>query len=182
MSRKTKKEKMNLPNKISVSRILAIPLFVVFLILALDFNYKIARYASAIIFLLISLTDILDGYIARKRNQITEKGKILDPIADKLLMFSAIIFLANRGIPAWIVFVLICREILIVGLRSLMPNKKIFSASKLGKAKTVILTIGIIMVLLELPYSFWVIVFGTFISLISSIDYLLKAKNIIPSI
>lgn len=171
---------MNLPNKISMSRIIAIPFFIAALVAAVDFDIKIARYISVIIFILISLTDILDGYIARKTKQVTEKGKILDPIADKLLMFSAIIFLANRGIPAWIVFVLVSRELLVVGLRTLVGgDKKILPATLLGKAKTFFVTVGICMVIINLPWSFWVMVIGVVLSIISSIGYFLKAKKII---
>lgn len=172
---------MNLPNKISISRIMAIPFFIIALVIALEFDSMRVRYIAAIIFVLISLTDILDGYIARRTNQITEKGKILDPIADKLLMVSAMIFLANRGIPAWIIFILVCRELLIVGFRSLMPGKKILPISRLGKAKTLFLTIGIVMILLNVPYGIWVILIGTVLSVVSAIDYLFKATKHIGS-
>ncbi len=172
---------MNLPNKISISRIIAIPFFIIALVMALDFGSTMARYIAAIIFILISLTDILDGYIARKRNQVTEKGKILDPIADKLLMFSAMIFLANRGVPAWIIFILLCRELLVVGFRSLMFGKKVLPVSRLGKAKTFFLTVGIVMVLLKFPYSIGVILLGTVLSVVSALNYLFKATKHIRS-
>lgn len=173
---------MNLPNKLSIIRIIAVPFFSVTLFLALDSNIRVWRYIAVAFFLLVSLTDAMDGYIARKTHKVTEIGKWLDPLADKILVVTAILFLTNRGIPAWIGVILIWREILIVGLRTIMPDNQTLPANVLGKAKTFLLTIGIIMVLLNYQFAFWLILSGTFFSVISCLDYLISAKHMVKKI
>lgn len=158
-------------------RILSIPFFLVLLELSIRFQSNTLRILSAVVFIIISLSDLVDGFIARRRNQVTELGMILDPIADKLLMFSALIFLTNKGIPAGVTFALLVRELLIVGLRTIVGNDEIFPATKLGKGKTLFITIGIIMLLFNLPFYIFFMYVGLALSLISGWDYWLKAKS-----
>src|SRR3989344_8884038 len=107
------------PNQITIIRILLIPVFIYFLIS--EPPYK--DYLAAFVFIVLSLSDALDGYIARKRKQITELGKLIDPIADKLLISAALIFLIGKGIPLWMGIVIILREWIITGLRMIFVSK-----------------------------------------------------------
>ena len=125
---------MNLPNKITFARIALIPVFIIILYLPIPYRHIIA----AVFFIILSATDALDGYIARKTNQITTLGKFLDPLADKLLISAALIFLIGHGVEAWMAFVIISREIMIIGIRILAAsNHKVIAAGSLGKIKTI---------------------------------------------
>ncbi len=130
---------MNLPNYLTLARILAVPLLVVVLLTSLsDKWFGISGYAFAIIlFLAASLTDILDGHLARKRNQVSNLGKLLDPIADKLLVSAALIVLVEKHLaPAWAVVVILGREFIITGLRSVAATEGIvIQAQTSGKIK-----------------------------------------------
>ena len=130
---------MNLPNYLSLARIVLVPLLVVILLtpLAEDW-FGISSYALAIaIFLAASITDILDGHIARRRNQVSNLGKLLDPIADKLLISAALIVLVEKNLaPAWAVVIILGREFIITGLRSIAVTEGIvIAAQKSGKIK-----------------------------------------------
>ncbi len=126
---------MTLPNKLSFVRIFLVPILVTLLLTNSHFSMPLAL----IIFLLAALTDFLDGYIARKSKQITTLGKFLDPMADKLLICSALISLVQISrASAWIVVIIVCREIAITGLRSVAASQGvIIAAGKMGKFKTV---------------------------------------------
>ena len=100
-------------NQITIIRVLLIPIFVLFLLS--DLPYR--EYFAAFIFIVLSLSDALDGYIARKRKEVTEIGKIIDPIADKLLIAAALIFLINRGVEAWMAIAILAREVIITAIR-----------------------------------------------------------------
>ena len=141
---------MALANKITLLRIVLIPVFVVFLYLDMQYGFLIA----ALIFLFCTLTDILDGYIARKQNTVSVFGKVFDPIADKVLVFAALIPLVELGLVAsWIVIVLLSREFIISGFRIVHAQygENVISASWLGKVKTFFQDAFIIMILCE-PY------------------------------
>ena len=130
---------MNLPNYLSLARIIVVPLLVVVLLtpFAEDW-FGVSSYALAIaIFLAASLTDILDGHLARRRNQVSKLGKLLDPIADKLLISAALIVLVEKHLaPAWAVVVILGREFIVTGLRSIAATEGIvISAQKVGKIK-----------------------------------------------
>ncbi len=130
---------MNLPNYLTLARIIIVPLLVVVLLtpFAEDW-FGISSYALAIaIFLAASLTDILDGHLARRRNQVSNLGKLLDPIADKLLVSAALIVLVEKHLaPAWAVVVILSREFIITGLRSIAATEGIIiQAQKIGKIK-----------------------------------------------
>ncbi|HYE83921.1 MAG TPA: CDP-diacylglycerol--glycerol-3-phosphate 3-phosphatidyltransferase [Clostridia bacterium] len=175
---------MNLANKITMIRILMIPVFIVFMLM--DFTYHME--AALAVFLLASLTDKLDGHIARKYNMITDFGKFMDPLADKLLVTGAFVVLIQLGrIEAWIVFVILAREFAVTGLRSLAAAQNvIIAASNYGKIKTVTQIIAIIILLLgNYPFSLIklpmdiVMVYATLvITVLSGVDYFAKNKQV----
>lgn len=159
-------------NQITMLRILLIPFFVIFLVS--EIPYK--EYFAAFIFIMLSLSDGLDGYIARKRNEVSSLGKILDPISDKLLIGAALISLVGQGIDAWMAIAIIGRELIITGIRLIALTKKIvIPASMLGKAKTVSQIIAIIMVILHIPGSWYVMLIAVILTLVSGINYAIKA-------
>lgn len=166
---------MNLPNKITLSRILLVPIFMLFIIpipewvvnmgilkeQLLTYNSFVANFGNviaAIIFILASSTDAIDGYIARKHHLITNLGKFLDPIADKLLVTAALLALVQGGkISSWSAMIIIGREFIVTGLRLVAAGEGIvISASNLGKIKTIAQMIAIIFALLN-NYPFAVI-------------------------
>lgn len=138
---------MSWANRLTLLRVMLIPVFLLFMYL----NSKYAYFYAAIIFFVASMTDILDGYLARKEKKITVFGKVFDPIADKLLVLSALIIMTEQGLLMSIVSILlISREILISGFRIVMAEKgEVISASWLGKTKTVLQDVAIILILLS---------------------------------
>lgn len=135
---------MNLPNKLTMLRIILIPFFIVFLMLGYN-------YWAAGIFVAASLTDALDGMIARRCNLVTNFGKIMDPLADKLLVVSALICMVELGwIPGWMVIVILAREFTITGLRAVAAGEGIIiAAGRSGKLKTVFQMVAITVLLLK---------------------------------
>ncbi len=140
----------NLANRLTMMRILVIPI-IVFL---LFFNGKLLNFLAALLYVLASLTDIIDGYLARKMKIVTRLGLFLDPLADKLLMTSAMIMLVGlHRVPAWIVTIIIGREIAVTGLRGIAATESIIiSASMLGKYKTFSQTVAIVFLVLHYTY------------------------------
>jgi len=140
---------MNLPNKLTLFRIILIPFFVFFLLADIGLGWW-AYLIALIIFIVASLTDMLDGRIARKRNLVTNFGKFMDPLADKLLVCSALICLMALGfIPAWIVIIIIAREFVISGFRLIAAEHQVVIAAGIwGKLKTVFQMAAIILFLL----------------------------------
>ena len=179
---------MNLPNKLTISRVIMIPFFVFFLLADLDgLPDGMQKYIAAAIFIIASLTDWFDGYLARKNNLVTNFGKFMDPLADKLLVCSALICLtAKNQLAAWIVIVIISREFIISGFRLLASdNGVVIAASYWGKFKTAFQMIMIIMLILDFSNKYiqhitavatYIAVALTFISLI---DYLFKNRKVI---
>ncbi|SOB93521.1 CDP-diacylglycerol--glycerol-3-phosphate 3-phosphatidyltransferase [Ureibacillus xyleni] len=137
---------MNLPNKITISRICLIPLFVI--VILFDFGWgtmklfgaemPVNHFVAAMIFIIASTTDWVDGYYARKYNLVTTLGKFLDPLADKLLVSAAFIVLVELGMaPSWIIIIILSREFAVTGLRAILAGEgEIVAASQLGKIKT----------------------------------------------
>ena len=146
-------KKMNLPNKLTMLRIVLVPFFVVFM--SLPVEYRWTRYVSLAIFVTASITDFLDGYISRKNNLVTKFGKIMDPLADKMLVASGFILLATSGvIPAWMAAVVVIRDFFVTGLRNFgADKKKDLAASLSGKIKTIFQLLAIILALVD-KYSF----------------------------
>ena len=140
---------LNLANKLSLLRILLAP----FVILLLYFPGPFTCLFAALIFIFASITDWLDGYIARRYNMVSSIGKFLDPLADKLLICSVLIMFVDLGwAPAWVVIVIVCRELLVTGLRAMAIDEGIvLAADRFGKAKTVLQIGAIIPIMLHYP-------------------------------
>lgn len=140
-------KKMNLPNKLTMLRMLLVIVFVVFMCLPTKFVR--AKYVSLGAFVVASITDFLDGYISRKKNLVTKFGKIMDPLADKMLVASGFILLATAGvIPAWMAVIIVLRDFFVTGLRNFgADNNKDLAASLTGKVKTVFQLLAIILAL-----------------------------------
>lgn len=176
---------MNLANKITLIRILFIPIFMILMLM--DFPYHME--AALAVFLIASLTDKLDGHIARKYNMITDFGKFMDPLADKLLVTGAFLILVQLGrIEAWIVFVILAREFAVTGLRSLAAAQNIIiAASNYGKIKTVTQIIAIVILMLgnypfsiiNLPIDIIMVYVTLVITVLSGLDYFNKNKQVI---
>ena len=147
---------MNLPNKLTVLRVLLIPFFVAALLWQQGENMTL-RYWAAGIFIIASLTDMLDGKIARKYNLVTNFGKFMDPLADKLLVCSALICLIELGeIPAWMVIVIISREFIISGFRLIAAdNNIVIAANYWGKIKTVVQMVMCVLFIVDLDTKFF---------------------------
>jgi len=167
---------MNLPNKLTILRVLLIPVFVVLLLA--DFWGKWLDYIALAVFIIASLTDMLDGMIARKYNLITNFGKFMDPLADKLLVCSAMICLLDLGrIPAWVVIVIIAREFIISGFRLVASDKGVvIAAGYIGKAKTVFQMIMIMLMILDIEqiqlFTDIVMYIAVALTIISLVDYI----------
>lgn len=173
---------MNLANKITVTRILLIPVFVV----AFEF-LEPGHPLPLILFIIASLTDFLDGYIARSRNQITTFGVFLDPLVDKMLTQAAFILLTGaKVIPSWTVIIIVCRELLITGFRIVAASNNVnIAASKLGKYKTATQFLCIIVFLAPtwLPYreliGFILLYTCVILTVWSGVDYLWKNREVL---
>lgn len=175
---------MNLPNKLTVLRVIMIPFFVVMLMLDSGTN-QMYRYVAAVIFIIASFTDFLDGNIARKYGLVTNFGKFMDPLADKLLVCSALICLIELGqLPAWMVLIIISREFIISGFRLVASdNGVVIAASYWGKWKTVFQMISVILMIVNLEalsmitnLALWIALALTVISLV---DYIVKNIGIL---
>ena len=175
---------MNLPNKITIARVCMIPVFVVVLFSGIE-N---AKYIATLIFAIAALTDGIDGHIARKTNQITTFGKFMDPLADKLLVSTALISMVEIGtIPAWVVSLIIAREFAITGFRTIAVSSGItIAASSLGKVKTATQMVSIILLLLgnpifkkfNIPMDQIMLYIALFFTLLSGVDYINKNKGV----
>ncbi len=172
---------MNLPNKLTMFRVILIPVFVVFMLMDITAHDK---WIALAVFIIASLTDLLDGKIARKYNLVTNFGKFMDPLADKLLVCSALICLvALERIPAWIVIVIIAREFIISGFRLIAAdNGVVIAASYWGKFKTTFQMVMICLMIADIEallivtsVVMWIALALTVISLI---DYLMKNKDV----
>ncbi len=175
---------MNLPNKLTVLRVIMIPFFVVMLMLDGGTN-QMYRYIAASIFIIASFTDFLDGSIARKYGLVTNFGKFMDPLADKLLVCSALICLIELGqLPAWMVLIIISREFIISGFRLVASdNGVVIAASYWGKWKTVFQMISVILLIVNVEalsmitnIALWIALALTVISLV---DYIMKNIGIL---
>jgi len=169
---------MNLPNSLTVLRVFLIPFFIFFACQA----SKTASLIAASIFVIASLTDILDGYFARRRSEVTPLGKILDPIADKLLIISALILLVGEGrVPSWMAILIVGREFVVTGFRAVSASMGvIIAAEAAGKYKMFLQISGIVFLLLDfLSVSFSKLGLGLlFVSMLlaiySALQYFMK--------
>ncbi|NLK51893.1 MAG: CDP-diacylglycerol--glycerol-3-phosphate 3-phosphatidyltransferase [Syntrophomonadaceae bacterium] len=176
---------MNLPNKLTLGRVILIPVFLAFLFIKIPYG----KYMAAGIFIIAALTDGLDGYLARSRHQVSRFGKLMDPLADKLLITAALVSLvALREIHALPAIIIIGREFAVSGLRSLAATEQIvISASSLGKIKTITQVVAITVILLDnypfrfinFPFDQWALWIAVFFTLYSGIDYFLRFRKVL---
>ena len=193
---------MNLPNRLTVIRIMMIPVIIlVYIFPYTQFNINIPVYyiqglpisliniAVLVLFLIASFTDYLDGYIARKNNLITTFGKFADPIADKLLVNSLFILFASKGIiPVVPVIIMVCRDTIVDGCRMMAAQSGVVvAAGYLGKLKTVLQMLSIVLILvnnipfelIRIPVSDIILWFATFVSMASGVSYFNQLKEFI---
>ena len=175
---------MNLPNKLTLLRILLIPVFIIIMMSNITNHYLIA----CLIFIISSITDALDGYIARKNNLVTDFGKFMDPLADKLLVISALICMIESNLVAgWMVIIIVARELTVSILRAIAAaDGKVIAASGGGKIKTISQMLAIIILLLganmnnvlALQIGTVFMLIATLFTLYSGADYLYKNKEL----
>ena len=177
--------KMNLPNKLTMLRVFMIPFFVVFLLVFPD--SLTMRLVADAIFIAASLTDMADGKIARSRNLITNFGKFMDPLADKLLVTSAMICLTSLGeLPAWFTIIVVAREFIISGFRLIAAeNGIVIAASYWGKFKTAFSMIMVIVMVASFDNFIWYVLgqilmwVSLVLTVVSLIDYIVKNKDVL---
>ena len=174
---------MNLPNKLTVLRVIMVPFFVFFMLT--DVGGPANKWIALVLFCVASLTDMLDGKIARARNLVTNFGKFMDPLADKLLVCSAMICMIPLGkLQAWFVIIIIAREFIISGFRLVAAdNGIVIAASWWGKSKTISQMIMIILLIADIPalsvlntVLIWV---ALILTVVSVSDYLVKNKHVL---
>ena len=188
---------MNIANRLTIARIVMIPLFLLIMcfpkdalgmVSVLHSNLSVSWLLAMIIFTIASITDFLDGYLARKYHLITNFGKFADPLADKLLVMTAFITLVGAGvIPMWIVAVMVCRELAVTGLRLLLVNDgEVLAAAWPGKVKTATQMLAIIFLLIDdFPVKGLAFSIGTILlyvclvaTVYSGVDYFIKNKHV----
>ena len=181
------KKVLSHPNTLTLFRIIAVPIIVILML----FPNRICTWAAALLFSAAAITDYLDGYIARTRGLVSNLGKVMDPVADKLLVSSAFIMLTALGwVPAWMVCIIVGREIAVTGLRNIIAEKgEDVSASSLGKYKTGFQIAAIIPLLIHYPFfGLDVQAVGRFFlwgalvfTLWSGADYFIKFRKLLKS-
>lgn len=174
---------MNLPNSLTVARLILIPVF----LLTASMKFPYADYVAGGIFLLAALTDGLDGYFARKKNEVTRLGNFLDPVVDKILITAALVSLVELGrLPGWIAIIIIGREIAVTGLRALAAAEgKIIYASRLGKVKTVSQVVAVTALfwrdfsfyIINVPFTGIAVAIALVFTVWSGLDYFQKYRS-----
>lgn len=176
---------MNTPNKLTIARVVMIPFFVAFLMY--DIVGDAGKWVALVIFIAASLTDTLDGYLARKYHLVTNFGKFMDPLADKLLVCSALICFTSTGqLAVWITIIIIAREFIISGFRLIAAdNGIVIAASYWGKFKTVSQMIMIILMIMDIQNEIFqglitlFVVIAVALTIISLVDYIVKNKKVL---
>ncbi|MCR4808068.1 MAG: CDP-diacylglycerol--glycerol-3-phosphate 3-phosphatidyltransferase [Lachnospiraceae bacterium] len=178
---------MNLPNRLTVLRVLMIPIFVFFMLT--DIPAGFGKWVALFLFIAASITDMLDGKIARKRNLITNFGKFMDPLADKLLVCSALVCLVEKGaLASWIVIIIISREFIISGFRLVASDRGVvIAASWWGKVKTVFQMIMIGILIADIDHIFFRVLsyiaiwIALILTVVSLVDYIYKNKDVLKN-
>jgi CDP-diacylglycerol--glycerol-3-phosphate 3-phosphatidyltransferase len=176
---------MNLPNKLTLLRVVMIPLLVIFMLVPMGIGWQ--KWIAVTIFVLASLTDLADGKIARRYNLITNFGKFMDPLADKVLVLSAMsMFVEWNVMPAWVLILVLAREFAVSGLRLVaVDNGRVIAAAWSGKIKTTVTMIGIILMMaIGIPQEIewlnttvWILIAAT--TVYSGAEYFLKNKDVL---
>ena len=175
----------NLPNMLSLFRVILVPVILVFLTLRGQLGYvmglNVGDCIAAVVFIIASITDAVDGYIARKRNIVTNIGKFIDPLADKILVIAVLTALVElHRFPAWMVVVIISREFIVSGLRMVAASEGVvIAASKGGKLKTVTQIIGIILLLFNIPGAMAVMWLAVILTVWSGIEYIRNSMDLL---
>jgi len=187
---------LNLPNKLTVLRIVMIPIFIIIVTVPLHWGtlsiagtqLAVTQLVGAVLFAAASITDWLDGKIARSRNLVTNFGKFADPLADKMLVMTAFIVLVEQGkAPAWVIAIIVCRELAVTGLRLLLvEHGEVMAAAWPGKVKTATQMIAIILLFINnIPFSAISVPMDQFMlyiclifTIYSGIDYFIKNANV----
>lgn len=174
---------MNLPNKLTILRVIMIPVFVLFMLVPIAGDAD--KWIALALFIIASLTDLLDGHLARKYNLVTNFGKFMDPLADKLLVCSGLICFVGLGqLPAWFVIIIISREFIISGFRLVAAdNGVVIAASYWGKFKTTFQMIAVILLIFDIQaltlVTNIVVVIAVALTIISLVDYVMKNRKIL---
>lgn len=170
---------LNLPNMVTLSRIVLVPLFM-YLLLAYPPGLNVP---AAFVFLLASLTDALDGHLARSRKEITRFGQLMDPIADKLLITAALLGLVQlHQVSTWAALIIIGREFAVSALRMLAAAEgKVIPASNWGKVKTVTQIVAVMAFVLGISWAPFVMMIAVLVTVLSGVDYFLKAQDVLKS-
>lgn len=174
----------NVPNILSLSRVFLAPLVMVFLAVRGRFGtflgVNIGDLFAGAVFIAASITDAVDGYFARRHGMITNLGKFIDPLADKILVVAALVALVELGrLPAWIVVIIVSREFIVSGVRMVAAVEGVvIPASAGGKAKTVTQILAIIMMIFELPFAMPVMWAAMILTVWSGLDYLVKSRDL----
>lgn len=175
---------MNLPNKLTIARMIMVPVFIAFLLIEQIPGH---RYIAFALFAVACFTDAMDGHIARKYNLITDFGKFLDPLADKILVSSAFICFVEQGtMPSWVAIIILSREFIISGFRLVAANKNIvIAASMWGKVKTTFQMITCFALILYFDIPFFKIICNVLmgislvLTVVSLVDYMVKNRNVL---
>lgn len=188
---------VNVPNQITITRVALIPVFMIFLLAPMNLgkitiigdSFPVTHFIAGVIFIIASCTDWVDGYYARKHNLVTNLGKLLDPLADKLLVAGALISLVELGYaPAWMTVVILAREFAVSGLRQIAAaDGLVLAASRIAKWKTTIQIIAIAALMLhniffaamDFPFAYLCLWLAVIITIISGLDYFVKNKRVI---
>jgi len=180
----------NIPNMLSLLRVFLAPLVLIFLtfkftypvyaVEELELRVTVGDILAGTVFILAALTDTADGYIARKKGMVTNLGKFIDPVADKILVMAALISLVElQRIPAWIVVVILSRDLIVTGVRMVVAAEGVvIAASRGGKVKTVFQIVAISMLIFNLPFGIQVMWIAMILTVWSGMDYLVKGKKL----
>ena len=171
---------MNTPNKLTILRMILVPFFLVSFYIEIK-DSDSSLIISTIIFAVASITDFFDGYLARKYNLVTDFGKFMDPLADKILVAAAMICLVGASrMPAWMAVLIISREYAISILRAIAASSgKVIAASSGGKIKTVTQIAAIIMLLLNIPFAMYVMIVAVVATFYSGVEYIYKNRHLL---